>query len=247
MVIKKASAHPLFMSTTPLSASRAILITCLLLFDISRLASARKKHPRCPSFSCGPLHDIGYPFRSKGDPPKCGDRRFQLACEAGNKTIWDIHQPGTYYVTEISKSLPLQSLSRTSIESMGLYASDFTWATFVSCTRMIVNSTYNPVPCLSKTDAFAYVILSSQALQLEDTERFCSFLAMTPVMFDPERMQLMNGNMISLEHPTTEYVFQLLKRGFPVPIYSAGLPALFYAAGLQDFSGFYGCPKEAVW
>ncbi|OAY84183.1 putative receptor-like protein kinase [Ananas comosus] len=242
MVKKKASAHPLFMSTIQISASQALLITCLLLFDVSRLASAR-----CRPFSCGALQDIGYPFRSKGDPDKCGDRRFQLACVDGNKTVWDIHQAGTYFVTEISKinrnffgyrynnftvvdanlangsscSLPLQSLSRTSIDSMGFKDIEFTWATFVSCTRMIVNSTYNPVPCLSKTGAFAYVILSSEALHLDYAERFCSFLAMTPITLDPERMQVMNGNIYSLDQPpTTEYVFQLLKRGFAVPIYT---------------------------
>ncbi|XP_020096886.1 rust resistance kinase Lr10-like [Ananas comosus] len=239
MVKKKASAHPLFMSTIQISASQALLITCLLLFDVSRLASAR-----CRPFSCGALQDIGYPFRSKGDPDKCGDRRFQLACVDGNKTVWDIHQAGTYYVTEISKinrnffgyrynnftvvdanlangsncSLPSQSLSRTSIESMGFNIYEFTWATFVSCTRMIVNSTYNPVPCLSKTGAFVYVIFSWRALHLDYAERLCSFLAMTPITLDPERMQVMNGNIYSLEHPTTEYVFQLLKRGFPVPL-----------------------------
>nr|CAD1842765.1 unnamed protein product [Ananas comosus var. bracteatus] len=204
------------------------------------------KHPRCPSFSCGPLRDISYPFRSEGDPPECGEPRYQLACVDGNKTIWDIHQPGTYYyVTEIPNinphsfysfldsnftvvdanlangscsTLPLQSLSRTSIDNLGFVDFEFTWATFVSCTRMIVNSTYNPVPCLSKTDAFAYVILSSEALHLDYAERSCSFLAMTPITLDPERMQVMNGNIYSLEHPTTEYVSQLLKRGFPVPI-----------------------------
>nr|CAD1842760.1 unnamed protein product [Ananas comosus var. bracteatus] len=189
-------------------------------------------------------HRLSVPLA--GRPPQCGDRRYQLACVDGNKTIWDIRQPGTsYYVTEISKrnadfsgyrydnftvvdanlangsscSLPLQSLSRTSIDSMGFKDIEFTWATFVSCTRMIVNSTYNPVPCLSKTGAFAYVMLSSEALHLDYAERFCSFLAMTPITLDPERMQVMNGNIYSLEHPTTtEYVFQLLKRGFPVPL-----------------------------
>nr|CAD1842721.1 unnamed protein product [Ananas comosus var. bracteatus] len=235
MVIKKGSAHPVFMSSTiQISASRALLlITCLLLFDVSRLASAGKKHPSCPSFSCGPLRDIGLPFRSEGDPPECGDRRYQLACVDGNKTIWDIRQPGTYYVTEISKSnphsfysqydnftvvdanlangsscsLPSQSLSRTSIENVGFDAGFFGWATFVS------------------------------SLHLDYAERFCSFLAMTPITFDPERMQVMNGDIYSLEHPTTEYVFQLLKRGFPVPL------ATYLSVGcLKDSAKFIIAP-----
>nr|CAD1842771.1 unnamed protein product [Ananas comosus var. bracteatus] len=250
MVKKKASAHPVFMSTIQISASRALLLfTCLLLFDVSRLASAR-----CRRFSCGPLHDIGYPFRSEGNPDKCGDRRFQLACVDGNKTVWDIHRPGTYYyyITDITDydftvvdanlangtcSLPLQSHSRSAIENMGFRAEYFWWATFVSCRRMIVNSTYNPVPCLNKTDAFVYVIFSRRALHLDYAERFCSFLAMTPITYDPERMEPMNGNIVTLvpEHPTTD-VFQLLKRGFPVS---------FYAAGLEDFFGFSGFLKEA--
>nr|CAD1842735.1 unnamed protein product [Ananas comosus var. bracteatus] len=162
-------------------------------------------HPRRRRFSRGPLQDIGYPFRSKDDPPEYSDPRYQLACVDGHKTIWDIHQPRTYYLQS-----PLQSLSRTNIESMGFKDIEFTWATFVSCRRMIVNSTYNPVPCLSKTGAFVYVMLSKGALRLEDTERFCSFLAMTPTTFE-------YGNIVAPQHPTTD-VFQLLKHGFSIPV-----------------------------
>nr|CAD1842732.1 unnamed protein product [Ananas comosus var. bracteatus] len=231
MVKKKASAHPVFMSTIQISASRALLlITCLLLFDVSRLASAQltnyKKQQKCPPFSCGPVQDIGYPFRSKGDPPNVAIIDISLPAWmvtrlSGISTTWDVlHSKFTVVDANLANgscSLPLQSLSRTSIDNLGFIDFWFTWATFVSCTRMIVNSTYNPVPCLSRTGAFVYVIFSWRALRLEDTERFCSFLAMTPITWDREQMQLMNGDIYSLEHPPID-VFQLLKRGFSVPI-----------------------------
>nr|CAD1842725.1 unnamed protein product [Ananas comosus var. bracteatus] len=225
MVKKKGSAHPVFMSSTiQISASRALLlITCLLLFDVSILASAQltnyNNQQKCPSFSCGSLQDIGYPFRSEGDPQDCGEPRFQLTCADGNKTIWDIQQAGTYYyvinITGLdftvvdanlangSCSLPLQSLSRSTIENIGFIDIEFAWATFGT-------------------------------LQLEYAERFCSFLAMTPITFDSERMKL-NGNIILLEHPTTD-VFRLLKLGFPVSI-------------LIDHLGYYigDCLKVLSW
>nr|CAD1842726.1 unnamed protein product [Ananas comosus var. bracteatus] len=116
---------------------------------------------------------------------------------------------------------------------MAIHEYDFTWATFVNCTRTTENKRYNFVSCLSKTDAFVYVIISYRAaLQLEYAEPFCSFLAMTPIKFDPEQMKR-NGNIISLEHPTTD-VFQLLKHGFSVPIYSRGV------------SSISGCLKDAA-
>nr|CAD1842769.1 unnamed protein product [Ananas comosus var. bracteatus] len=198
------------------------------------ISFCRKDAPETSAFLLwtSARHRLSVPL--EGRPPEYSDPRYQLACVDGHKTIWDIHQPRTYYVTEISRnpysyyhpyydftvvdanlangscSLPLQSLSRTNIESMGFKDIEFTWATFVSCRRMIVNSTYNPVPCLSKTGAFVYVMLSKGALRLEDTERFCSFLAITPITFD-------YGNIVALQHPTTD-VFQLLKHGFSIPV-----------------------------
>ncbi|KAL2318186.1 hypothetical protein Fmac_032062 [Flemingia macrophylla] len=35
----------------------------------------------CPPSSCGEITNITHPFRLKGDPIGCGDKRYELACE----------------------------------------------------------------------------------------------------------------------------------------------------------------------
>ncbi|XP_047963721.1 LEAF RUST 10 DISEASE-RESISTANCE LOCUS RECEPTOR-LIKE PROTEIN KINASE-like 2.4 [Salvia hispanica] len=57
---------------------------------------------KCTPSSCGNLHNIGYPFRLKGDPKKCGNPRFELACE-NNVTSLSLNSH-KYYVKAINYS-----------------------------------------------------------------------------------------------------------------------------------------------
>ncbi|KAJ4951453.1 hypothetical protein NE237_028285 [Protea cynaroides] len=51
---------------------------------------------------CRNLLNISYPFRLKGDPPNCGDPRYELLCE-NNRTVLSMYfSPGKYYVEAIS-------------------------------------------------------------------------------------------------------------------------------------------------
>ncbi|XP_059441788.1 uncharacterized protein LOC132174102 [Corylus avellana] len=59
-------------------------------------------HHSCPPSSCGNIQNISYPFRLKGDPPICGDQRYNLSCE-NNQTVLYLYA-GKYYVQEINYS-----------------------------------------------------------------------------------------------------------------------------------------------
>ncbi|KAJ4822619.1 hypothetical protein Tsubulata_020950, partial [Turnera subulata] len=52
--------------------------------------------------SCGNIANISYPFRLKGDPRECGDRRFELGCENNHTTLY--LRPFTFHVLDITYS-----------------------------------------------------------------------------------------------------------------------------------------------
>ncbi|KAH7840060.1 hypothetical protein Vadar_012192 [Vaccinium darrowii] len=85
-----------------------------------------KTSPNCVSY-CGNI-DIRHPFRVKGDPENCGNKKYELDCEH-NRPVLHLFASGKYYVHEINyddysirlvdvglqqgncSSLPLYSLS----------------------------------------------------------------------------------------------------------------------------------------
>ncbi|CAL4977405.1 unnamed protein product [Urochloa decumbens] len=111
----------------------------------------------CPSFSCGHLQDIRYPFRKQGDPPGCGFPEYELVC-IDNKAIIHINT-GRYFVTNISyadntfwvvdaylynSSCPIPESNQHpyvyGLQSKNitlLYPDAVTWAAFVSCSELI--------------------------------------------------------------------------------------------------------------
>ncbi|XP_061339232.1 uncharacterized protein LOC133285932 [Gastrolobium bilobum] len=54
----------------------------------------------CPASSCGNIPNISYPFRLSGDPPHCGNKRYELVCQKNNATILALLS-GKYHVHEI--------------------------------------------------------------------------------------------------------------------------------------------------
>ena len=74
----------------------SIFATILLLFPQTCTA---KHHPPCPPSSCGKITNITHPFRLKGDPSHCGDRRYELDCE-NNATVLTLFS-GKYHVQDI--------------------------------------------------------------------------------------------------------------------------------------------------
>ena len=111
---------------------RALLVVLLLLLH--------KVHGGCPPSSCGKITDIHYPFRLKGDPEKCGKKRYELGCE-NNVTVLYLNS-AQYHVDAINynnytvrvvdtslqphncSSLPLRSLSRSNFSDTYAYYTD---------------------------------------------------------------------------------------------------------------------------
>ncbi|XWS48536.1 hypothetical protein CRYUN_Cryun13aG0086500 [Craigia yunnanensis] len=77
-----------------------LTLLCFMALTLSLFPDAciaTGKHCR-PSF-CGNIN-ISYPFRLKGQPSRCGERRFALECEK-NRTTFPMKY-GNFYVLDIS-------------------------------------------------------------------------------------------------------------------------------------------------
>ncbi|XP_027940337.1 LEAF RUST 10 DISEASE-RESISTANCE LOCUS RECEPTOR-LIKE PROTEIN KINASE-like 2.1 isoform X2 [Vigna unguiculata] len=76
----------------------SILATIIILLQPDY--GIAKRHPPCPTSSCGQIRNISYPFRLKGDPGQCGDPRYELDC-VNNATLLLTLLSGKYHVRDI--------------------------------------------------------------------------------------------------------------------------------------------------
>ncbi|XP_057798671.1 rust resistance kinase Lr10-like isoform X2 [Salvia miltiorrhiza] len=78
-----------------------IFLTISSLFILSLLHNLfQTGEANCTPSACGIIRNISYPFRLKGDPSNCGDRRFELTCENNVTSIYlNSHK---YYVKAIN-------------------------------------------------------------------------------------------------------------------------------------------------
>ncbi|KAG6429900.1 hypothetical protein SASPL_107956 [Salvia splendens] len=86
--------------TTTHSPNLILLTLFMMILPLHSLFES--SDAKCPPSSCGNLHNIGYPFRLKGDPKKCGNPRFELACE-NNVTSLSLNSH-KYYVKAINST-----------------------------------------------------------------------------------------------------------------------------------------------
>ncbi|XP_027939829.1 LEAF RUST 10 DISEASE-RESISTANCE LOCUS RECEPTOR-LIKE PROTEIN KINASE-like 2.1 isoform X3 [Vigna unguiculata] len=118
------------------------LLLLLLLLHLHHHICASKEEQEhvCPPSSCGKITNISYPFRLKGDPEKCGNKRYELGCE-NNVTVLYLYS-AKYHVEAINyknytvrvvdpalqlhncSSLPLRSLSRSNFSDTYDYYTD---------------------------------------------------------------------------------------------------------------------------
>lgn len=77
-----------------------MLFTVLLMHGLAN--SQEHSNKSCAPSQCGVITNISHPFRLQGDPPECGDRIYELACE-NNLTFVKLYN-GTYRVTAINYS-----------------------------------------------------------------------------------------------------------------------------------------------
>ncbi|KAG7967830.1 hypothetical protein I3843_08G118900 [Carya illinoinensis] len=80
---------------------RLLITTVLVLILIPSASSLKNNHHYCPPSSCGNILNISYPFRLKGNPPNCGDQRYELSCDGNNHTLLYLHG-SKYYVSQIN-------------------------------------------------------------------------------------------------------------------------------------------------
>ncbi|KAJ9679780.1 hypothetical protein PVL29_021634 [Vitis rotundifolia] len=170
-----------------------------LLLLLPTTCKAKLNLHRCHS-SCGNIPDISYPFRLKDDRRRCGDRKYELACE-NNRTILQLYS-GRYYVEEINynretirvvdtglkkddcSSLPLHSLTDANFSYGDPYRLSYKTSdvNFVDCEAPINSSLYiDMAPCsrnsssnssLSSMQTYSYVVVRHMALS--DLEDSCS-------------------------------------------------------------------------
>ncbi|KAK8473057.1 hypothetical protein PHAVU_001G049101 [Phaseolus vulgaris] len=116
----------------------AVLVVLLLLLHHISATKDDQEHV-CPPSSCGNITNISYPFRLKGDPEECGDKRYELGCE-NNVTVLYLYS-AQYHVKSINynnytvrvvdpalqhhnlSSLPLRFLSRSNFSDTYTYTS----------------------------------------------------------------------------------------------------------------------------
>ncbi|RDX99908.1 Rust resistance kinase Lr10, partial [Mucuna pruriens] len=77
---------------------RALLV--MMVFLVQQICATNEQDHACPPSSCGKLINITYPFRLRGDPERCGDKRYELACE-NNVTVLYLYS-GKYHVQAIN-------------------------------------------------------------------------------------------------------------------------------------------------
>ncbi|XP_052166467.1 rust resistance kinase Lr10-like [Oryza glaberrima] len=81
-----------------------ISVMCVLAVLVPD-AGGRRHHqiqPACPTFTCGHLRDVSYPFRRRGDPPECGVASYELTCTDDEVAATILIDNGAYLVTDIN-------------------------------------------------------------------------------------------------------------------------------------------------
>ncbi|KAK0601890.1 hypothetical protein LWI29_028460 [Acer saccharum] len=189
----------------------------------SWFSKARKLQQIQCSTSCGDIKNISSPFRLKGDPARCGDPNFELACQS-NKTILEFHS-GNYYVNNISyddriikvvdvnladgscglpqKSLLSYKISFNHIDYRYYIDDGFTNANFLRCYSKISDPTYTRLPCLNIGNQ-SYVYVNYDGFDsMDDLLESCSFISTVPI-----RKASVDDN------PSYETIQKLLQSGF---------------------------------
>ncbi|CAO2174350.1 unnamed protein product [Urochloa humidicola] len=214
-------------------------ITVLSVFALLFAGVGGRNYDACPSFSCGGLSSVSYPFRRQSDPPECGVQSYSLVCTNAKATIrigsgtYDVlsidYGKSIFWVVETSSdmqgSCPLPRWDRHTFEgglrlkprgsrTIDLATYRLVWATFVNCSQAIKNNgMYRPVACLSTNSSFIYVLTGLSSVSAGNFEPSCGYLAMTP-LGDP--------GMTVPENASYPDVTVFMKKGFalmfPIPV-----------------------------
>ncbi|KAJ1282997.1 hypothetical protein BS78_03G093800 [Paspalum vaginatum] len=167
---------------------------------LTHIDAEGRHHIVCPTFSCGGLRNISYPFRQQGDPSRCGVQSYELACTdtdatirigSGTYKVLSINHTSSYFWV-VDANLSMQGscpLPRwdyhggdTEVHGNSHYYFYDGLTTFVNCSKCIENNDmYKPVPCLSTNSSFIYVMTGYFSSRAGSFEPSCGYLAKTPL------------------------------------------------------------------
>ncbi|XWS50377.1 hypothetical protein CRYUN_Cryun12cG0082800 [Craigia yunnanensis] len=206
-----------------------LLVLALTFSLLPDACTARGMHKHCRPSLCGNIN-ISYPFRLKGQPRRCGDRRFELECEQ-NRTTFPM-KFGNFYVLDISyvnqtlrlldASLDKEncSIPRSSIPSYYDYDESIlsygNGMYLVNCTMKMTSSVYvDASRC--RTDGFSspqtYFYFLEFYTEISNFNQSCTIEAQFPSMlsnisglstFDIYKM-LMKGVQVSWYMPDSAW------------------------------------------
>lgn len=149
----------------------------------------------CRPSSCGDIQNISDPFRLKGDPDGCGDRKYELVCENNHTMIKLYHRK--YYVAEINYpnhtirvvdpslkkgncfSTPPYSLTRENFSYEDPYQLPcecrLKSTLLMNCDGLVSGHNYIPiVPCNSpSSQTYAYALVGD-SMQVSDIPYSCT-------------------------------------------------------------------------
>ncbi|KAE8678943.1 PR5-like receptor kinase [Hibiscus syriacus] len=179
-------------------------MAAISLFLLPRPCIARQRND-CGSISCGNV-SIGYPFRLKGQPSRCGDKRLELVCHNNNLTTLEL-ESGKFNVQDIfyrnltirvvdkslddDCSLPLSSVSvrfsecgATSYRPGG-FVGEFSTMFLVNCTMPIKSAGYvkaSRARC-STNPTGSYFYFLDEETKPPDFDQSCTVIAQVPIMY----------------------------------------------------------------
>lgn len=149
----------------------------------------------CRPSSCGDIQNISDPFRLKGDPDGCGDRKYELVCENNHTMVKLYHRK--YYVAEINYpnhtirvvdpslkkgncfSTPPYSLTTENFSYIDPYQLPCEWrlkpTLLMNCDGPVSGHNYIPiVPCHSpSSQRYAYALVGD-SMQVSDIPYSCT-------------------------------------------------------------------------
>ncbi|KAK7385014.1 hypothetical protein VNO78_30721 [Psophocarpus tetragonolobus] len=142
----------------------------------------------CAASSCGNVPNISYPFRLREDPPRCGDKRYEIDCE-NNATVLTLFS-GKYNVHEIdyarfrirvSDAGVVGNATCFSMPRYFLYSRNFSFAYLgpgpdpLKLDRSVTTSSIAYLNCVdSITDDSRYVPANTPCCASEAIQRSCS-------------------------------------------------------------------------
>ncbi|XP_057798690.1 probable receptor-like protein kinase At5g20050 isoform X2 [Salvia miltiorrhiza] len=199
--------------------------TCSSIFILSLHFFQTCNAADCTPSVCGVIRNISSPFRLKGDPKHCGDRKYELVCE---NNVASVHlNPQKYLVKAINYSdftirlahvsisnntcsFPMSSAYESipissSYESFDPYELDMNWPIyFMSCEHPLQNSSLSTQVTDCEQGRHTYIKVGH--MRLADVEYMCTIVSVVKTSWN---FRDLNNVSLSEIHQSLLYGFNL--------------------------------------